>query len=104
MAYRVNITPRAERDLEDLLHAIAADSSGEAFAWYRRLRQALLGLGNYPHRCPATPESASLRHLFYGRKPHFYRAIFRISEKKKEVEVLHIRHRARQTIKVGDLI
>jgi toxin ParE1/3/4 len=104
MAYRVNITPRAERDIVDLYLAIAADRSGEALTWYRGFRRALLGLDRYPNRCPATPESAVLRHLLYGRKPHIYRAIFRISEKKKEVEVLHIRHRARQKIKADDLI
>jgi plasmid stabilization system protein ParE len=103
MAYRVNITPRAQRDLEDLYRAIAADRSGEALSWYRRFRQVLLGLSDYPRRCPATPESPVLRHLLFGRKPHIYRAIFRISEKRKEVEVLHIRHRARQTIKAEDL-
>lgn len=103
MAYRVNITPRAQRDLEDLYRAITADRSGEALTWYRGFRRALLGLENYPNRCPATPESALLRHLLYGRRPHIYRAIFRISEKRKEVEVLHIRHRARQEIKAEDL-
>jgi len=104
MAYRVNITPRAQRDLEDLYRAITADGSGEALTWYRGFTRAILGLEKYPNRCPATPESASLRHLLYGRKPHIYRAIFRVLERQKEVEVLHIRHRARQEIQADDLI
>jgi plasmid stabilization system protein ParE len=100
MAYRVNITLRAERDLEDLCHAIGAGQA--ALAWYRGFKRAILGLESYPNRCPATPESARLRHLLFGRKPHMYRAIFRISEKQSEVEVLHIRHSARQEIKADD--
>jgi len=35
-----------------------------------------------------------LRHLLYGHKPHVYRLIYRIVEKPKRVEVLHIRHGA----------
>jgi hypothetical protein len=42
-----------------------------------------------------TPENSKLRHLLYGHKPHIYRAIFRVMEKQKLVEVLHIRHGAR---------
>jgi toxin ParE1/3/4 len=104
MAYRVNITPRAERDLENLYDAIAANRSRAALTWYRGFKRAILGLEKYPNRCPVAPESAKLRHLLYGRKPHIYRAIFRILEKQKEVEVLHIRHRARQKIRADDLI
>lgn len=104
MVYRVNITPRAERDLEELYHAIAAGHSGAALTWYRGFKRAILSLEEYPNRCPVAPESARLRHLLFGRKPHSYRAIFRILEKQPEVEVLHIRHRARQKIRADDLI
>jgi hypothetical protein len=45
------------------------------------------------------PENSKLRHLLYGNKPHIYRAIFRVGEKQKLVEVLHIRHGARSGIK-----
>jgi toxin ParE1/3/4 len=75
MAYRIKIMPRAERDLEDI---------------YRRI-QALCGSAS---RCPVTPENDRLRHLLYGNRPQIYRVIFRIPEKSKLVEVLHIRHGA----------
>lgn len=91
MAYRVSITPRAECDLENLYHAIAAGRSAAALTWYKGLKGAILGLEKYPNRCPVAPESARLRHLLYGRNPHTYRVIFRILEKEKEVEVLYIR-------------
>jgi len=32
--------------------------------------------------------------LLYGHKPHIYRVIYRILERPKQVEVLHIRHGA----------
>ena len=50
-----------------------------------------------------TRENSGVRHLLYGGKPHVYRVIFRIMEKQKQVEVLHIRHGARQEFKTGDL-
>ena len=67
MAYLVNLTSRAERDLAH--HIMAADSGG-ALKWYRRLKEAILSLDEQPNRCPPTPGSDRLRHLLYGRKPH----------------------------------
>jgi plasmid stabilization system protein ParE len=49
-----------------------------------------------------TPESDKFRHLLYGNKPHIYRAIYRVLEKQKQVEVLHIRHGARRRFKRPD--
>ena len=51
-----------------------------------------------------TPEDRHLRHLLYGSKPHIYRVIYRILEKQKQVDVLHIRHAARQEFKTGERI
>lgn len=47
--------------------------------------------GRTTEPCPVTPESDKLRHLLYGHKPHIYRAIYRVLEKQKQVEALHIR-------------
>jgi toxin ParE1/3/4 len=44
-----------------------------------------------PNRRPVTPESDKFRDLLYGNKPHIYRATYRVLEKQKQVEVLHIR-------------
>ncbi len=96
MAYRVNITARAERDLVRLVEAINAEHSNAALKWYRGLKEAILSLEERPNRCPETPENARLRHLLYGHKPHIYRVIYRVTEKPKQVDVLHIRHAARQ--------
>jgi plasmid stabilization system protein ParE len=81
----------------------ARRSSDAAAIWYRGLRDAIRTLRNGPNRCPAAPEDDDLRHLLYGKKPHVYRVIYRVLEHHKEVEVLHIRHGARQAFRAGDL-
>lgn len=96
MAYLVNITSRAERDLAHLYGKINAEYSDEAPKWYRGLKEAILTLEERPGRCPVTRKSDKLRHLLYGNKPHIYRVIYRVLEKQKEVEVLHIRNGARR--------
>jgi toxin ParE1/3/4 len=102
-AYLVNITPRAERDLAYLFEDLNVDDSEAAQNWYRGLRQAILTLAEYPNRCAPTPETNTLRHLLYGRKPHVYRVIYRVLEKRKQIEVLHIRHGAKQAFRPGNL-
>ncbi len=98
MAYLIKVMPRAERDLAALFKQIHADRSDAALRWYRGLKASILSLEENPNRCPVTPESNKLRHLLYGRKPHIYRAIYRVIEKRMEVEVLHIRHGARDEL------
>jgi plasmid stabilization system protein ParE len=95
MAYLVKLTGRAERDLEELYEAIAAESSAAALRWYEGLKRAVLSLEDFPLRCPPTPEDKRLRHLLYGHKPHVYRVIFQVQQKGRTVYVLHIRHGAR---------
>jgi toxin ParE1/3/4 len=95
MAYRVKITARAQRDLADIFNRIGARTSECASNWYRGLRDAIMSLWTTPQRCPVTPENEELRHRLYGNKPHVYRVIYRILRNSKEVEILHIRHGAR---------
>ena len=91
MAYLVNITARAERDFASLYRKINAEESDAALKWYRGLKEAVLSLEELPNRCPVTREKARLRPLLCGSKPHVYRVIFRVVEKQKRVDVLHIR-------------
>jgi toxin ParE1/3/4 len=92
MAYLVNITLRAERDFVSLYREIHAGESGAALKWYRGLKEAVLSL-----------EERQLRHLLYGSKPHIYRVIYRVMEKQKRVDILHVRHGARKKLKSSDL-
>ena len=107
MTYRVEVTRRAERDLELLyLEKNAADSLA-ARNWFNGLEHAVLSLAEYPARCPKAPESARmkrfLRHLMYGKKPHVYRVIFEIDEQRGMVRVLTVRHGARRRMKKPDV-
>ena len=103
MAYLVKITPRAERDLTYLFQQINTEQSEAALKWYRDFKTAILSLREEPNRCPVALEKGGLRHLLYGHKPHIYRVIYRILERQKCVEVLHIRHGARRKLKESDL-
>ena len=103
MAYRIKIMPRAERDLAHIYERIHASTSDPALAWYRGLRDNIRSLANSPNRCTVAPENDQLRHLLYGHKPHIYRVIFRIVEKPKQVEVLHIRHGAMDKFRKAEL-
>ncbi len=103
MAYLVKITPRAERDLTHLFQQMNAEHSEAALEWYRGLKEAVLSLQEHPNRCPVTRKKSELRHLLYGSRIHVYRVIFRVLEKQKQIELLHIRHGARRKLKESDL-
>jgi toxin ParE1/3/4 len=102
MAYLVRVAARAERDLSYLYEEINAPDSATARRWYEGLRRAILGLAVHPKHCPATPEKRNLRHLLYGHKPNVYRVIYRVNERRKQVDVLHIRHGARGTFRATE--
>jgi toxin ParE1/3/4 len=103
MAYRVEITARAERDLDVLYGQMRAADSERARQWYFGLITAIYGLREMPGRCPRTAENKKLRHLLYGRKSCAYRVIFRIRVKTRFVEILHIRYGARRKFRASDL-
>jgi len=98
MAYLVELTLRAERDLGYLYERISADDSAVAGRWLNGLEAAIHTLERLPRRCPIACESKRakrrLRHLLYGAKRDVYRVIFEIDESRKMVRVLTIRHAA----------
>ena len=103
MAYPVRIAARAERDLALIYEYIHAEDSGAAFRWYRGLILQLFSLEKFPNRNPFSPDDPKLRHLVYGQKPDVYRIFYRVGEKPKFVEILHIRHGAMKRFKPGDV-
>jgi toxin ParE1/3/4 len=103
MACLVNVAVRAERDLVLIFDVINAEHPDAAIKWYRGLKEAILSLEEQPNHSPETPETPKLRHLLYGHKPHVYRVIYRGMEKSKQVDVLHIRHGARQRFKRSEV-
>jgi toxin ParE1/3/4 len=91
--YNVEITPAAERDVEEIWGYIADDSPDNAAAFFVRLEDQVDTLEQLPERCPLIPENEQLgtsyRHLLHGA----YRTIFRISG--KTVYILRIIHGTR---------
>jgi len=96
MAYRVELTERAARDLGRIYRTINTDGSARARDWFNGLEKAIFSLDEHPARAPVIPEDDSPRHLLYGRKPNVYRIIYAIDERSHVVTVLHIRHGARK--------
>lgn len=91
--YNVEITPAAERDVEEIWIYIAGDSPENATAFILQLEEQIGTLEKLPERCPLIPENEQLgtayRHLLYGA----YRTIFRIAG--KTVYILRIIHGTR---------
>ena len=71
------------------------------------MEEAVYALATYPDRCPMAPEARKLRrelrHLLYGKKPHVYRVIYEVDERRQTVWVLTVRHGARRRLKVATL-
>lgn len=95
MTYEVRLARRALRDLARIYRDIEADIAVQAARWFDGLEKAISSLEEFPDRAPTTPEDSTLRHLLYGRKPHVYRIIYEVEERTGTVNVLHIRHGAR---------
>jgi mRNA-degrading endonuclease RelE of RelBE toxin-antitoxin system len=72
-----------------------------------RLEEAVYALATYPNRCTVAPEARKLRrelrHLLYGKKPHVYRVIYEVDERRQTVWVLTIRHGARRKLTASDV-
>lgn len=95
MAFRVELTAQADRDLSNISEWLQASGAGEAgLRWFLRLEEACQSLSEFPQRCGLAQESAEfpfeVRQLIYGRKPHLYRILFTIES--GTVVILHIRH------------
>ncbi len=95
MAYRVELTARALRDLRQIFVRINAEHSPQAAAWFDELEIVISSLSEQPARGPITPEKKTLRHLLFGKKPHVYRIIYAVHERVRAVRILHVRHGAR---------
>jgi len=95
MAYRVEITDRALRDLASIYKRIQAQTTARAARWFDGMEKAINSLEKHPQRAPVTPEDRTLRHLPYGKKPSVYRIIYALEKETSTVYVLHIRQPGR---------
>jgi plasmid stabilization system protein ParE len=102
MAYAVELTHRAERDLNEIYDYIDAEHSEQALRWLNGMDQAISTLKHFPRRCPRAPESRisgmKVRHLLYGPDANVYRVLFEIDDTRQIVWILTIRHAARDLL------
>ena len=86
----VRLTAEAERDLEAIGDHIALGNPARALSFILELRDACLGLADFPERFPPVPryEAEGVRHRVYGNYLIFYRA------GAEAVDVLHVLHGA----------
>lgn len=95
MAFRVRITPKAQRDAEEIYRWVITEAPVQGAVWFNGLMDIIQSLANHPRRCPLAegfPPAKEIRQLLYGRRP--YIVFFRI--KGDEVQLLHIRRGARK--------
>jgi toxin ParE1/3/4 len=94
--YHVIITPRASRDLDSIHAHIAKDSPLNADAMAKRILDALEPLSSFPHRAVVVGQGTNLREPMRRLPVWPYVVYFRVVERKKLVEISHIRHGARR--------
>ena len=101
MAFRVELSNRAQADIAAIYDWLRSQQAGQAGErWFLALREAIASLSTLPTRCPVAPESGEspveVRQLLHGRKPYVYRILFTID--REVVQVLHIRHGRRRPL------
>jgi plasmid stabilization system protein ParE len=98
MKYRVLIQPTAKAELRKAHRWYYDESPAAASRWLDKLLETIDTLRAHPERCPLAPENdafeETIRQLLCGKKRGIYRILFTVKE--GVVEVLHIRHAARE--------
>ena len=106
MAFRVEISPRAFNDLDEIARYIQQQGSFEqAEEWFNGIFAALRTLEDMPNRCPVADESEELEQavhlLLYGKRNRKYRVYYSIEQRTPstgKARVFHVRHWARKRL------
>jgi plasmid stabilization system protein ParE len=94
--YRIIITPRAGRDLEQIHTYIAQDSPGNADGMISRILAAVELFEQFPHRTVVEHRGPKLRHPVRSLPVPPYLIYFRVIDDQQVVRILHVRHGARR--------
>jgi toxin ParE1/3/4 len=101
MAFTVEFSFRARRDIEEIAAYIAADSPKHSWRWRQRLQAKLRSLTTMPSACGLAPEDEvsgrEIRQLLFGA----YRVLFTIDGTR--VFILTVRHGARRFMAQDDI-
>jgi plasmid stabilization system protein ParE len=106
VAGKVNLSAKAEADIDDVLARFQNNAPGAMVGWHARLLAALQTLEYQPGRCPLAAEAKAmafeLRELLFGKRRGTFRILFRIDG--GVVNVLHIRRACRGPLNAADLM
>jgi plasmid stabilization system protein ParE len=99
MPFAVRITDQALAEVEDILEWMQERSPAAAARWYADLMTKVRTLENNPKRCGLSPEGdrhgVELRQILVGKRRGTYRVLFTVDDAGSVVNVVHIRHGAR---------
>jgi addiction module RelE/StbE family toxin len=89
---KINWTPQAKEDLQNIFDFIAKDSELYAFIQIENIIEATNTIANYPHSGKITSEAnrQDIREIVEGN----YRIIYRIYSE-KEIDIITVHHGAR---------
>jgi plasmid stabilization system protein ParE len=84
MAFKIEYSAVAEADLDAILTWLVEQQAGQAgLRWFEGLQAAVDTLRAFPQRCSLMKKDRrvdfEVRQLFYGKKPHIFRVLFRIT-------------------------
>jgi toxin ParE1/3/4 len=98
VGYRIDVTSKAERDLQEIYRYIAFDNPSAAHRFRLQLTTQLKLISNFARAGRMVPEIGrkDIRELI--RNP--YRIIYRVKENQKLIEVLRFWHAARGIPKI----
>ena len=108
MAFRVETSPEALNDLDEITTDIAAHSDFPiAENWFQSIFASIRTLCEMPHRCPLLErepqDEGGIRLLLHGRRGRRYKIYFGIDENTQTVRIFHIRHWAMKPINADEL-
>jgi len=105
MKYRVILSPRAARDLDNAYLWASRHAPETAARWFNRFHAALQTLASNPQRCSIAVETElvdrEIRQFLFGKHGNVWRALFTIQA--DEIRVLHVRRASRDTATPDEL-
>ena len=111
MAFRVEISPRAFKDIDEIARYLEQQGSfDQAEKWFNGIFAAIRTLEDLPNRCPVADESEHLGKevhlLLCGKRNRKYRVYYSIQQRTPstgKVHVFHVRHWARKSLNSDQL-
>ncbi len=99
MGYQVALSPKARRDLRDIVRYISADSPERAVAFGQFLLTHAKKVGEFPQMGRMVPElgEPTIREIVVRS----YRVIYRVDDGDCRIEIARFWHGARGTPEVG---